>query len=67
MAKKTPAEKKVRITWIRSAIGYSVMHKKTIYALGLHRLNQTVEHVDTPALRGMLSKVAYLVSVEDSE
>jgi large subunit ribosomal protein L30 len=59
--------KKVRITWVKSAIGYDVRHKATIRALGFHRLNQTVEQVDTPALRGMLYKVKNLVRVEESE
>lgn len=66
MSENTSA-KKVRITWVKSAIGYDVRHKATIRALGLHRLNQTVEQVDTPALRGMLYKVKNLVRVEESE
>jgi len=65
MAKKSPSPKKVRITYVHSAIGYSVEHKATIRALGLHRLHQTVEHVDTPALRGMLRKVNHLVKIEE--
>lgn len=65
MAKKSPSPKMVRITYVRSAIGYSVEHKATIRALGLHRLHQTVEHVDTPALRGMLRKVNHLVEIEE--
>jgi large subunit ribosomal protein L30 len=65
MPKKTEAVKIIRITWIRSAIGYSVRHKATIRALGLRRLHQTVEHTDGPALRGMLLKVAHLVQVEE--
>jgi large subunit ribosomal protein L30 len=58
-------QKIVRITLIRSAIGYSKTHKATVRALGLHRLHQTVEHVDTPSLRGMLYKVAHLVEVKE--
>ena len=61
------AVKKVRVTWIRSAIGETVRHKATIRALGLHRLHQTVEHADTPALRGMLYLVRKLVRIEESE
>jgi large subunit ribosomal protein L30 len=57
--------KVVRITLMKSAIGYSKTHKATIRALGLHRLHETVEHVDTPTLRGMLYKVAHLVEVEE--
>jgi large subunit ribosomal protein L30 len=56
--------KVLRITLVKSAIGYSQRHKDTVKALGLHRLHQTVEQVDTPALRGMISKVNHLVVVE---
>ena len=59
--------KKVRITYIRSAIGFSVQHKKTIKALGFHRLNETVEYFDSPSLRGMLYQVSQLVRIEESE
>jgi large subunit ribosomal protein L30 len=59
--------KKLRITLVKSAIGYSETHKKTVRALGFHRLNQTVEHEDTPTLRGMLSKVNHLVKIEEVE
>jgi large subunit ribosomal protein L30 len=58
-------QKIVRITLVKSAIGYTKTHKATVRALGLHRLHQTVEHVDTPSLRGMLYKVAHLVVVEE--
>jgi large subunit ribosomal protein L30 len=68
MAKKKVEEaKKLRITLVRSGIGYSVKHKATIRALGLRRLNQTVEHVDGPVLQGMLRMVEYLVKVEAQE
>ncbi len=56
-------EKMVRITLVKSPIGYSKQHKATIRALGLRRLHQTVEHVDSPTLRGMLYKVNHLVKV----
>jgi large subunit ribosomal protein L30 len=68
MAKKaTQADKgkALKITWIKSAIGYSERQKRTVQALGLRRLNQTVEHADTPAIRGMIQKVAHLVKVEE--
>ncbi len=59
-------EKIIRITLIKSPIGYSKKyHKDTIRALGLHRMNQTVEHMDTPTLRGMLAKIQHLVRVEE--
>jgi len=57
--------KMLRITLIKSAIGYSVTHKRTVRALGFHHLHQVVEHEDTPALRGMLSKVNHLVKIEE--
>jgi large subunit ribosomal protein L30 len=50
---------------LKSAIGYSKAHKATVRALGLHRLHQTVEQVDSSALRGMLSKVNHLVKIEE--
>ncbi len=58
-------EKIVRITLVHSPIGYSKEHKATVRALGLRRLHQTVEHLDTPTLRGMLYKVNHLVVVEE--
>jgi len=60
-----PKEKIVRITLVRSPIGFPKRHKATVRALGLHRLHQTVEQVDTPTLRGMLYVVDRLVVVEE--
>lgn len=65
MADKPSPVKMLRITWIKSAIGYTVRHKATIRALGFHRLNETVELADTLALRGMLRKVNHLVKIEE--
>jgi large subunit ribosomal protein L30 len=66
MADMQPTETKVvRVTLVKSPIGYSVRHKATVKALGLHRLHQTVEHADTPALRGMLYVVNHLVEVAE--
>jgi large subunit ribosomal protein L30 len=62
---KKNAPKMLRITLVRSAIGYSQKHKDTVRALGLRRINQTVEQADTPVIRGMLSKVNHLVSIEE--
>lgn len=59
------ATKTVRITLVRSPLGYSERHKATVQALGLRRIRQTVEQADTPQLRGMLSKVKHLVKVEE--
>ena len=63
--KKKKVEEVVRITLRKSPIGYSQRQKGTVRALGLHRMHQTVEHVDTPVLRGMVAKVAHLVNVEE--
>jgi large subunit ribosomal protein L30 len=59
--------RKLRIKYVKSAIGYSERHKGTIRALGLRRLNQSVVMEDTPSLRGMLLKVNHLVKVEEVE
>jgi large subunit ribosomal protein L30 len=59
---------KLRVTWRKSAIGYNIDQKRTIEALGLRRLGQSVEHEDTRPIRGMLHKVRHLVDVsEDGE
>lgn len=65
MARSKKKEKKVLITLVKSPIGYSKKQKQTIEALGLRRLNQTVEQVDSSALRGMVSKVSHLVIIEE--
>lgn len=67
MPKKKEAVKKLRITLVKSVIGYSEKHKGTIRALGLRHLNQSVEQVDSPVVRGMLMKVNHLVKVEEQE
>jgi large subunit ribosomal protein L30 len=56
---------RLRITWKKSAIGYAEEQGRTIKALGLHSLNQTVEHEDSPSIRGMLHKVRHLVEVSE--
>ena len=53
----------VQITWRKSAIGYNQTQKDTIRKLGFRRLNQTLVHEDTPAIRGMIDKVQHLVEV----
>ena len=55
---------KVKITQVRSGIGQSDRHERTLRALGLGRIGRTVEQADSPQLRGMLRQVAHLVSVE---
>lgn len=67
MPKKKAAEKKLRITLVKSAIGYSEKQKATVRALGLHRINQTVEQADNPVIRGMVMKVNHLVKIEELE
>jgi large subunit ribosomal protein L30 len=57
--------KKLRITLRRSGLGYSQRHKLTIRALGLHRVRDVVEQADTPQIRGMLAKIAHMVTVEE--
>lgn len=66
MPKKIEAKKKMlRITLVKSAIGYSERHKATVRALGLRKMNQTVVQEDNSTIRGMLSKVNHLVLVEE--
>jgi large subunit ribosomal protein L30 len=65
MPRKKKVTKKVRVTYIKSAIGYSKRQKGTIRALGLKRLGDVVEHEDTPVVRGMVDKVRHLVQVEE--
>ena len=55
---------KLRITWVKSGIGYAEVQKKTIKALGLKRLNQSVIHNDCASIRGMVHKVRHLIKVE---
>jgi large subunit ribosomal protein L30 len=55
---------KLRITWVKSSIGYSRRQKGTIRALGLRNLGDVVEQDDTPVIRGMIDKVNHLLQVE---
>ena len=57
--------KKIKITQTKSSIGYKQKAKLTLIALGLRKMHQSVEHIDTPSMRGMISKVDYLVKVEE--
>lgn len=66
MAKKAAnAPKKLRITLTKSVITSQKTHKATVRALGLRRMHQTVEHDDTPSIRGMIHQVSYLLKVEE--
>lgn len=65
MPKKKLSKKMLKITLVRSAIGYSERHKATVRALGLRKLNQSVIQEDNPTIRGMLSKINHLVVIEE--
>ncbi len=58
---------KLRIQQVKSAGGHRFDQGRTIRALGFRKLNQTVEHNDTPQIRGMVFKVRHLVKVEESQ
>jgi large subunit ribosomal protein L30 len=61
---KDPAGKKIKVTLVRSPASTRESHRATVRGLGLRRLNHTVEVEDTPAVRGMINKVSYLVKCE---
>ncbi len=56
---------KLRITWVKSGIGYGKDQKRTLKALGFRRLNQSVVHEDTRSVRGMINKLRHLVKLEE--
>ena len=56
---------KLRVTLVKSTIGAKPQHRKTIEALGLRKIRQTVEKQDNPQMRGMIAKVSHLVEVEE--
>ena len=62
---KSETTKTIFVTLVKSPIGYTKDQKQTVLALGLRRMHQTIEHKDTPALRGMIHKVIHLVQVEE--
>jgi large subunit ribosomal protein L30 len=61
------SEKKLRITLVRSTIGYEKSQLATARSLGLRRMNFTVTHKDTPVIRGMINKISHLLRVEEVE
>jgi len=65
MPKKETGGRTLRVTLVRSPIGYTKDQKATVRALGLRRMRQTVEHKDSPALRGMIQKIIHLLQVEE--
>ena len=64
MAKKK--SNALKVTLVKSPIGYPARQKGTVRALGLRRMGQTVEHDDSPVVRGMIKKVSHLIMVEES-
>jgi large subunit ribosomal protein L30 len=64
MAETQPSGKKIKVTLLRSLIGTMQSHRATVRGLGLRRINHSVEVIDTPAVRGMINKVSYLVKAE---
>ena len=69
MAKKSgkaaAGSKRVKVTLVRSPIGFNRTQSETVTGMGLRRINHTVELVDTPATRGMIHKVRHLVTVHE--
>jgi large subunit ribosomal protein L30 len=58
-------DKVIQVTLVKSPIGFSERQKNTVKALGLRRMNQSVKHIDSPVLRGMLAKVNHLVQIDE--
>lgn len=57
--------KKIRVTLTKSPIGYTQKQRDTVEALGLKRMNHTVEHFENPTIMGMIKKIPHLVTVEE--
>ena len=57
-------DKKIKVTLVKSVIGTKESHRATVRGLGLRRLNSSSELQDTPAIRGMINKIAYLLKCE---
>ena len=62
---KTEAAKRVKVTLVKSTIGFNETQAKTVQGMGLRRINHSVELPDTPATRGMIHKVRHLVTVQE--
>ena len=67
MAKAKSGQASLRLTLVRSPIGHPWRQKRTLRALGLRRLSQTVEQPDNAAIRGMIATVPHLIRVEGGE
>ena len=64
MSEAASPNKGITVTWVKSAIGYSIRQKRTIAALGFSKLGQTVTRPDNPQVRGMIEAVKHLVAVK---
>ena len=62
---KTSTGKRLKVTLLKSTIGFNRTQDKTVTGLGLRRINHSVELADTPETRGMIHKVRHLVTVEE--
>ena len=62
---KTAAAKRVKVTLVKSVIGFNRTQAKTVQGMGLRRINHSVELLDTAATRGMIHKVRHLVTVQE--
>lgn len=56
---------KIVVTWVKSGIGYKEDQRKTLKALGFKRMNASVVHEDSAAIRGMINKVRHMVKIEE--
>jgi large subunit ribosomal protein L30 len=65
MAKTQNVATPIKVTLVKSTIGRIQSHKATVAGLGLRRMNHTVQLQDTPAIRGMINTVGYLLKVEE--
>lgn len=65
MSEKQTAGRRLKVTLVKSPIGYNASQAKVVQSLGLRRMHHTVEVLDHPAMRGMLHKVRHLVRVEE--
>lgn len=61
------SEKKLKITLVRSILGTPEPQRRVVAALGLKRTNNSVEHFDSPMIRGMIRKVPHLITVEECQ
>jgi large subunit ribosomal protein L30 len=65
--KSQPKVKKLVLKMVKSPIGYPQRQKDTLRALGLRKMHQSIEHKDSPVIRGMIAKVIHLVEVTEQD